>query len=91
MEGFLNLIISVWNQDFMGISIGNVAISLTIIISSLILRAILISRVFKFLESLAKEIETEADDILLETLEKPLGNVPLALGLYLIIELLPFT
>ena len=91
MEGFLNLIISVWNQDFMGISIGNVAISLTIIISSLILRAILISRVFKFLESLAKETETEADDILLETLERPLGNVPLALGLYLIIELLPLT
>ena len=77
MEGFLNLIISVWNQDFMGISIGNVAISLMIIISSLILRAILISRVFKFLESLAKETETEADDILLETLEKPLGNLHL--------------
>ena len=55
------------------------------------LRALIISRVFKFLENLAKETETEADDILLETLEKPIGNVPLALGLYLIIELLPLS
>ena len=91
MDGFLNLIIEVWNQDFLGISIGNVVISLIIIVTSLILRALIISRVFKFLENLAKETETEADDILLETLERPIGNVPLALGLYLIIELLPLS
>ena len=91
MNGFFNLILGVWNQDFLGISIGNVVISLIIIVSSLILRALIISRVFKFLENLAKETETEADDILLETLEKPIGNVPLALGLYLIIELLPLS
>ena len=48
MDGFLNLIIEVWNQDFLGISIGNVVISLIIIVSSLILRALIISRVFKF-------------------------------------------
>ena len=91
MNGFFNLVFEVWNQDFLGISIGNVIISLVIIVISLILRALLISRVFKFLEKLAKETETEADDILLETLEKPIGNVPLALGLYLIIELLPLS
>ena len=91
MDGFLNLILEVWNQDFLGISIGNVVISLIIIVISLILRAVIISRVFKFLENLAKETETEADDILLETLERPIGNVPLALGLYLIIELLPLS
>ena len=91
MDGFFNLILEVWNQDFLGISIGNVVISLIIIVFSLILRALIISRVFKFLENLAKETETEADDILLETLEKPIGNVPLALGLYLIIELLPLS
>jgi len=90
-EWFFNLILDVWNQDFLGISIGNVVISLIVIVSSLILRALIISRVFKFLENLAKETETEADDILLETLEKPIGNVPLALGLYLIIELLPLS
>ena len=91
IEGFFSLILEVWNQDFLGISIGNVVISIGIIVFSIILRAIVISRVFKFLENLAKETETEADDILLETLEKPLGNVPLALGLYLIIELLPLS
>ena len=91
MDGFFNLILEVWNQDFLGISIGNVVISLIIIISSLVLRAVIVSRVFKFLETLAKETETEADDILLETLEKPLGNIPLAFGLYLIIELLPLS
>ena len=42
MEGFFNLISEVWNQDFLGISIGNVVISLTIIIFSIILRAIVI-------------------------------------------------
>ena len=91
MQGFFNLVLEVWNQDFLGISIGNVVISLTIVIFSIILRALLISRVFKFLEKVVKETETEADDILLETLEKPLGNVPLALGVYLIIELLPLS
>ena len=60
MDGFLNLILEVWNQDFLGISIGNVVISLIIIVSSLILRALIISRVFRFLENLAKETETEA-------------------------------
>ena len=78
MQGFFNLVLEVWNQDFLGISIGNVVISLTIVIFSIILRALLISRVFKFLEKVVKETETEADDILLETLEKPLGNIPLA-------------
>ena len=91
MQGFFNLVLEVWNQDFLGISIGNVVISLTIVIFSIILRALLISRVFKFLEKVVKETETEADDILLETLEKPLGNVPLALGVYLLIELLPLS
>ena len=42
MDGFLNLIIEVWNQDFLGISIGNVVISLIIIVTSLILRALII-------------------------------------------------
>ena len=41
MDGFLNLIIEVWNQDFLGISIGNVVISLIIIVTSLILRALI--------------------------------------------------
>ena len=91
MDGFFNLVSEVWNQDFLGISIGNVIISIVIIVFSLILRALIISKVFKFLENLAKGTETEADDILLETLEKPIGNVPLALGLYLIIELLPLS
>ena len=91
MTGFYNLVLEVWNQDFLGISIGNVIISLIVIVFSLVLRALIISKVFKFLENLAKETETEADDILLETLEKPIGNVPLALGLYLIIELLPLS
>ena len=54
MDGFLNLIIEVWNQDFLGISIGNVVISLIIIVTSLILRALIISRVFKFLENSSK-------------------------------------
>ena len=91
MEGFFNLIMEVWNEDFLGISVGNIFISLIIVIFSLIIRALLVNRIFKFLENLAKETETEADDILLETLEKPLGNVPLAIGLYLIIELLPLS
>ena len=76
IEGFFSLILEVWNQDFLGISIGNVVISIGIIVFSIILRAIVISRVFKFLENLAKETETEADDILLETLEKIEQNNP---------------
>ena len=59
MQGFFNLVLEVWNQDFLGISIGNVVISLTIVIFSIILRALLISRVFKFLEKVVKETETE--------------------------------
>ena len=55
MDGFFNLILEVWNQDFLGISIGNVVISLIIIISSLVFRAVLVSRVFRFLETLAKK------------------------------------
>ena len=52
IEGFFSLILEVWNQDFLGISIGNVVISIGIIVFSIILRAIVISRVFKFLENL---------------------------------------
>ena len=62
MDGFFNLIFDVWNQDFLGISIGNVVISIIIIVFSMILRAFIISRVFKFLENLAKETETEAEE-----------------------------
>ena len=52
---------------------------------------VFIARVFKWLEKLSDQTESEADDAVLETLEKPLGYLPITVALYVITLYLPLS
>ena len=61
-----------------------------IFIAGAISRAFFVGRVLKWLEKLA-HTESEIDDVLLESLKKPLGYIPMTVALYFIAVYLPLS
>ena len=90
MEGFFNIFREVWEEGLLGIGLTDLFISIGILAIAFILRAFIVSRFFKWLESIADNTETEVDDVVFESLRKPVGYVPITLALYLISIYLPY-
>ena len=82
LDSFLNVVNQVWNDGLYGIGITELIVSIVILLGGFIVRGIFIARVFKWLENLSEQTESEADDALLETLKKPLGYLPITIALY---------
>ena len=91
MEGFFNIFREVWEEGLLGIGLTELFISIGILAIAFILRAFIVSRFFKWLESIADNTETEVDDVVFESLRKPVGYVPITLALYLISIYLPLS
>ena len=91
MEDFLDLLNQVWTSGFLGISMSEVLISLFILIVSLIFRGVFANVGINSLKKLTSRTETELDDILLDSLKKPLGFIPITIGIYLITIFLPLS
>ena len=91
MEGFIEIFTNVWEEGFLGIGITEIIISLLIFIAGAISRAFFVGRVIKWLEKLTAHTDSEIDDVLLESLKKPLGYIPMTVALYLIAVYLPLT
>ena len=91
MEDFLDLVNQVWTSGFLGISMSEVLISLFILIVSLIFRGVFANVGVNSLKKLTSRTETELDDILLDSLKKPLGFIPITIGIYLITIFLPLS
>ena len=81
----------VWNDGLYGIGITELIVSIVILFGGFIVRGVFIARVFKWLEKLSDQTESEADDALLETLKKPLGYLPITIALYVITLYLPLS
>jgi len=91
MDGLINIISNVWEQGFLGIGVTEIIVSLLIFIAGAITRAFLVGRILKKLERLTSNTESEIDGVLLESLKKPLGYIPLTVALYFIAVYLPLS
>ena len=91
MDGFFNIFREVWEEGLLGIGLTELFISIGILVIALLLRAFIVSRFFKWLESVADNTETEVEDVVFESLRKPVGYVPITLALYLISIYLPLS
>ena len=91
MDGLKAIIINVWEEGFLGIGLTEIIISLIIFIIGAIGRAFFVGRVLKWLENLTANTDSEIDDVLLESLKKPLGYIPITVALYFITVYLPLS
>ena len=84
MQNFVDLLLGVWNQGLLGISISQIIISLIILTTAFVLRGVISNIVIKWLENLTAKTDSKVDDIILDSLRKSIGYVPITIGLYLI-------
>ena len=91
MEGLIEIITNVWKEGFLGIGITEIIVSLLIFIAGAISRAFFVGRVLKWLENLTSQTDSEIDDVLLKSLKKPLGYIPMTIALYCVAVYLPLT
>ena len=91
MQNFIDLFLSVWNQGLLGVSISQIIISLVILLIAFILRGVVSNIVIKWLEVLTAKTSSQVDDIILDSLKKPLGFIPITIGLYIITIYLPLS
>ena len=91
MDGLTEIIINVWNQGLLGIGVTEIIVSLLIFIAGAITRAFFVGSVLKRLQRLTDDTESEIDDVLLESLKKPLGYIPITVAIYFIAIYLPLS
>ena len=91
MEGLIEIITNVWKEGFLGIGITEIIVSLLIFIAGAISRAFFVGRVLKWLENFTSQTDSEIDDVLLQSLKKPLGYIPMTIALYCVAVYLPLT
>ena len=91
MDGLTDIISNVWDQGLFGIGVTEIIVSVLIFITGAIARAFFVGSILKRLEKLTADTESEIDDVLLESLQKPLGYIPLTIAIYLIAVYLPLS
>ena len=91
MEGLTEIVSNVWDQGLLGVGVTEIIVSLLIFIAGAISRAFLVGSVLKRLEKLTADTKSEIDDVLLESLKKPLGYIPITVAIYFIAIYLPLS
>jgi|TARA_B110001454_G_scaffold117121_2_gene109520 MscS family membrane protein len=91
MNEFLNILNEVWVNGLLGVSITQIIVAISILLVSFLSRAFFIRRILKFLEKLTDNTDSNIDDVVLKSLERPLGYVPIVIGLYVLTVYLPMS
>ena len=81
MDSFLSILSEVWINGLLGISMTKILISFAILLLSFLLRGFLVTVVISSIERLAKSTESTLDDEILKAVKKPLGFVPITIGI----------
>lgn len=89
MDDFLNLLNQVWTSGFLGINMSQILVTIFILTTSLILRGVFANLGVSTLKKITSKTKTDLDDILLDSLKRPLGFIPVTIGFYLIMIYLP--
>ena len=91
MNEFFKIFSDVWQEGLMGIGITEMLVSIGIMLTAIMTRTFFVNRVIKWLDKLTEGTESSVDDILLDSVEKPLSYVPIVIGLYLLTVYLPIS
>ena len=91
MNEFLKIFSDVWQEGLLGIGLTEMLVSIGIMLTAIMTRSFFVNRILKWLDKLTEGTESSVDDVLLDSLEKPLGYVPIVIGLYLLTVYLPIS
>ena len=80
----------VWNKAFLGLSVGQLAIAMIVLLVVLLLRRFFARVVIARLRNLTRETKTEIDDQILAALQQPLMFLFIIIGLSIIVQWIPF-
>jgi len=89
MNEFINIFNNIWVSGLFGVSITQIIVAISIMLLSFLCRAFFIRRVLTWLDKLTENTESNFDDAVLDSLERPLGYVPIVIGLYILTIYLP--
>lgn len=84
---FWGIVADVWQQGVFGVQIGSILTAALIFIFFLAIRKVFARHVVR-LKIITDKIPGEVDDRMLEALERPVGMVPVAIGLFFSLEYL---
>ncbi|SVC21564.1 uncharacterized protein METZ01_LOCUS274418 [marine metagenome] len=89
MDNFWTILVETWQTGIRGFGIGEIIISLLIIVLSLIIRSLINTKAIDWIGKQANKTDSKLDDDIIESLRYPIGLIPIAFGFYLVAFYLP--
>ena len=86
LQKFWGLVVSVWDQGFLGVDIARIGIAILVFALFLLLRGLLTRFVLDWLKMLAKRTRSHLDDEIIAALKEPIRFIPVALGAFFAFE-----
>ena len=90
MPDLLTSFIDVWGETFLGVSVGQLAIAVVVLLLALLLRRFFARVVIARLNKWARKTSSEIDDQILTALQQPLMFLFIIIGLSIIVQWIPF-
>ncbi len=90
MPDLLTRFIDVWGETFLGVSVGQLAIAVVVLLLALLLRRFFARVVIARLRKWTRKTSTEVDDQILAALQQPLMFLFIIIGLSIIVQWIPF-
>ena len=90
MPDLLTRFIDVWGETFLGVSVGQLAIAVIVLLLALLLRRFFARVVIARLNRWARKTSSEIDDQILAALQQPLMFLFIIIGLSIIVQWIPF-
>src|SRR6056300_673581 len=91
LQEFWTLVLDVWNNGLYGIDVGKIIAALLIIYISMLFRHLFSRIVLGRLRALTKKTKSIIDDEVIDVIEKPVGFLPIVIGIFFATEILNLT
>lgn len=91
LQEFWTLVLDVWNNGLYGIDVGKIIAALLIIYISMLFRHLFSRIVLGRLRALTKKTKSKIDDEVIDVIEKPVGFIPIVIGIFFATEILNLT
>lgn len=91
LQEFWTLVLDVWNNGLYGIDVGKILAALLIVYVSMLFRHLFSRIVLGRLRALTKKTKSKIDDEVIDVIEKPVGFLPIVIGIFFATEILNLT
>ncbi len=85
---FWDIVVDVWQQGLFGIKIGKLLVAASIFILFLTLRKLISKHIITRLKRITSKTSSRIDDNVIESIEHPIGMIPIVIGLFFALEYL---